>query len=169
MSKENLFNKEAITKLKELSEKARTCMFITNLESKLPFNARPMSLQNCDEDGNLWFISSKESNKNMEIAIDNKVQLYFMNNGDYEYLSVFGKAYIYDDKATIEEKWSAFANAWFDGKDDPEVSVIRIAPEETYYWDTKAGKFVSMMHFFTAIVTGSKADNSDGVEGKIEL
>ena len=44
MSKENLFNKEAIVKLKELSEKARTCMFITNLESKLPFNARPMSL-----------------------------------------------------------------------------------------------------------------------------
>ena len=47
MSKENLFNKEAISKLKELSEKARTCMFITNLQNKLPFNSRPMSLIRC--------------------------------------------------------------------------------------------------------------------------
>lgn len=169
MSKENLFNKEAIDKLKELSEKAKNCMFITNLERKLPFNARPMSLQKCDDEGNLWFLSSKESNKNMEIAVDNKVQLYFMNNGDYEYLSISGKAYIYDDKATIEDKWSTFANAWFDGKDDPNVSVIRVTPEENYYWDTKAGKFVSMLHFVSAIVTGTKANNDDGVEGKMKI
>jgi len=167
MSKENLFNKEAISKLKELSEKARTCMFITNLQNKLPFNSRPMSLQECDEEGNLWFISSKESNKNMEIAIDNTVQLYFMNNGDYEYLSVLGKAHIYDDKSTIEDKWSVFANAWFDGKNDSNVSIIRVEPADAYYWDTKSGKFISMIHFFTAIVSGNKTDNSDGIEGNI--
>jgi general stress protein 26 len=169
MSKENLFNKEAVSKLKELSEKAKNCMFITNLKNNPPFNSRPMSLQECDEEGNLWFISSKESNKNMEIHADNEVQMYFMNNGDYEYLSILGKAFIYDDKSTIEDKWSVFANAWFDGKDDPNVSVIRVKPSDVYYWDTKAGKFVSMLHFVGAIVTGSKADNSDGVEGKIEI
>ena len=104
MSKENLFNTEAISKLKELSEKAKICMFITNLKNNPPFNSRPMSLQECDEEGNLWFVSSKESYKNMEIHVDNQVQLYFMNNGDYEYLSVLGKAFIYDDKSTIEDK-----------------------------------------------------------------
>ncbi|MGV9004187.1 pyridoxamine 5'-phosphate oxidase family protein [Flavobacterium sp.] len=169
MSHKNLFSTEAISKLKELAEKARTCMFITNLKKDPPFNSRPMSLQECDEEGNLWFISSKESNKNMEILLDNEVQLYFMNNGDYEYVSVLGNAFIYDDKSTIEDKWSTFANAWFDGKDDPNVSIIRIKPTDAYYWDTKAGKFVSMLHFLTAIVSGKKADNSDGVEGKIEI
>lgn len=169
MSKENLFNAEAIEKLKELSEKARTCMFITNLNNPSPVNSRPMGLQECDSEGNLWFISSKESGKNIQIEHDNKVQLYFMNSSDYEYLSITGKAYIYDDKATIEEKWSAVANAWFDGKDDPDVSIIRVAPEEVYYWDTKYGKFVSMVHFVSAIITGKKADNSDGVEGKLKV
>ena len=110
MSTQNLFQKEAIEKLKELSEKARTCMFVTELD-QLPSNSRPMSLQECDDEGNLWFISSKESNKNMEIERDPRVQLYFMNNSDSEYLSVYGKAFIYDDKSTIEEKWSVFANA----------------------------------------------------------
>jgi general stress protein 26 len=41
-------------------------MFVTELD-QLPSNSRPMSLQECDDEGNLWFISSKESNKNMEI------------------------------------------------------------------------------------------------------
>ncbi len=169
MSKENLFNAEAVEKLKELSEKARTCMFITNLKENPPFNSRPMSLQECDKEGNLWFISSKESHKNMQILKDNLVQLYFMNNSDHEYLSIIGEAYIYDDKKTIEEKWSVFANAWFDGKDDPDVTIIRIAPQDVYYWDTKYGKFVSLINFVSTIIAGKNTDNSDGVEGKIKI
>ncbi|MCG7281311.1 pyridoxamine 5'-phosphate oxidase family protein [Chryseobacterium taklimakanense] len=169
MSTENLHSQEAVKKLKELSESARTCMFCTEL-STLPNNARPMSLQECDQEGNLWFISSSDSNKNFEIKDDNRVQLYFMNNGSSEYLSIFGKAYIYTDKNTIEDKWSSFANAWFEeGKDDPKVTIIRVTPDETYYWDTKAGKFVSMVTFIASAVTGIKTDNSDGVEGNLTV
>ena len=168
MSTENLDQQKAIEKLKELSEKARICMFCSEL-NQIPQNSRPMSLQECDEEGNLWFLSSASSNKNFEIQEDNRVHLYFMNNGDYEYLSIFGKAYIYKDKETIEEQWSAMANAWFDGKEDPNVSVIRVKPEESYYWDTKAGKFVSMLHFVTTAITGGKSDGDDGVEGILNV
>ncbi|MFC7345141.1 pyridoxamine 5'-phosphate oxidase family protein [Chryseobacterium zhengzhouense] len=165
MSTENLIHKEAVKKIKEISEKAKICMFCTNLEN-FPINTRPMSLQETDETGNLWFISSDTSNKNFEIKDDKRVQLIFMNNSDSEYLSVFGEASIYKDRSTIEEKWSAMANAWFDGKDDPTVTIIRVEPKDTYYWDTKAGKLVSMITFVTAALTGNKTDNSDGVEGK---
>lgn len=168
MSVENLDQKKAQEKLKELAEKARVCMFCSEL-NKIPQNSRPMSLQECDENGNLWFLSNATSNKNFEIQEDNRVNLYFMNNGDYEYLSIFGKAYVYNDKETIEEQWSAMANAWFDGKEDPDVTVIRVSPEETYYWDTKAGKFVSMLHFISTAITGQKSDGSDGVEGKLTV
>lgn len=168
MSTENLSQAEAAKKIKELSEKAKICMFCTNLES-LPINTRPMSLQETDESGNLWFISSDTSNKNFEIKDDKRVQLLFMNNSDSEYLSVFGEAAIYKDRSTIEDKWSAMANAWFDGKDDPNVSIIRVTPTDTYYWDTKAGKLVSLITFVAAAVTGNKTDNSDGVEGKASL
>ena len=169
MSIENLTHTKAIEKLKELSESARICMFCTNL-TELPMNSRPMSLQECDNQGNLWFISSAESNKNFEIKEENKVQLFFMNNSNSEYLSIYGKAFIYKDKNTIEEQWSSLANAWFeDGKDDPKVTVIRVTPEETYYWDTKAGKFITMMSFVGAALTGSTTDNSDGVEGNLNI
>lgn len=169
MSIENLTHTKAIEKLKELSESARICMFCTNL-TELPMNSRPMSLQECDNQGNLWFISSAESNKNFEIKVENKVQLFFMNNSNSEYLSIYGKAFIYKDKNTIEEQWSSLANAWFEeGKDDPKVTVIRVTPEETYYWDTKAGKFITMMSFVGAALTGSTTDNSDGIEGNLNI
>lgn len=168
MSTENLDHQKAVEKLKELSESARVCMFCTELD-KLPANTRPMSLQETDKEGNLWFISSDKSNKNVEIKEDNRVQLYFMNNGSSEYLSIFGKAFIYKDKSTIEDKWSALANAWFDGKDDPNVSIIRVTPDETYYWDTKAGKLVTMLSFVAAAITGDKSNGADGVEGQINV
>ena len=60
MSVENLDQKKAQEKLKELAEKARICLFCTNLDEQ-PVSTRPMSLQEVDEEGNLWFISSKES------------------------------------------------------------------------------------------------------------
>ncbi|MGN7787251.1 pyridoxamine 5'-phosphate oxidase family protein [Niabella sp. 22666] len=169
MSTENLTRQEAAQKLKELSEKARVCMFCTQLD-ELPLAARPMSLQECDEEGNLWFISSADSNKNFEIGDDKRVQLFFMNNSNHEYLSVFGDAFIYTDRETIEEKWSPIAKAWFEeGKDDPNVTIIRVAPGDTYYWDTKAGKLVTLASFVWAAVTGQKTDNSDGVEGKLNV
>lgn len=169
MSTENLTQKEAIEKLKQLSEKAGTCMFCTDLTT-LPITARPMSVRETDEEGNLWFLSSADSHKNFEISEDNRVQLLFMNNTDYEYLSVFGKAFIYKNKSLIEEKWTPIANAWFeDGKEDPKVSVIRVTPDETYYWDTKAGKVVSFLTFAAAAITGKKTDNSDGVEGNLHI
>lgn len=168
MSTENLSRTDAVKKIKELSEKAKFCMFCTELE-KLPINTRPMSLQETDDEGNLWFISSDASNKNFQIKDDNRVQLIFMNNSDSEYLSVFGEANIYKDRATIEDKWSSMANAWFDGKDDPNVSIIRVTPKDTYYWDTKAGKLVSLITFAAAAITGNKTDNSDGIEGRAEI
>ncbi len=168
MSLENLAKEEGVLKLKELSEKARICMFCTQLD-KQPFDTRPMSLQETDSEGNLWFISNSESIKNQDISVDHAVQLIFMNNSDSEYLSVYGKAHIYTDRKTIEDKWSFMANAWFDGKDDPEVSIIRVSPESCYYWDTKAGKLVSFLSFAAAIATGKKSDGSDGVEGNISI
>jgi general stress protein 26 len=169
MSTENLTHLEAIKKIKELSESAKICMFCTELGT-LPINSRPMSLQETDNEGNLWFISSDTSNKNFEIKDDRKVQLFFINNSDYQYLSVFGEASIYKDKTTIEDKWSPMAKAWFeDGKDDPHVSIIRVEPSETYYWDTKAGKLVSLFTFVASAITGKTTNNADGVEGNATI
>lgn len=170
-SKDNykdLFSTEAVAKIKEMAEDIKVCMFCTELSSK-PIPTRPMALQEVDNEGNLWFISSNESNKNFEIEEDNDVQLIFAKNADNHFISVYGQATIYEDRATIEDKWSPMAKAWFDeGKDDPEVSIIRVTPTNAYYWDTKDGKMISMLKWAYGTVTGNMKDDG-GVEGKLNV
>lgn len=163
----NLYNKEAAEKIKEIAEKVNICLFCTNLQDK-PFDTRPMGTQDVDEAGNLWFISSKTSNKDQEIKQDDKVQLIYADNGSSTYLSVYGSADVFYDRAKVEELWTPIAKAWFtEGKDDPNISIIRVQPQEAYYWDTKHGKMVSFLKIIAAAVSGKSMD--DGIEGKMEL
>lgn len=165
---EHLSDKEAIAKIKELAEDIGTCMFCTELSVR-PFPTRPMALQEVDDKGNLWFISSATSNKNFEIQHDNDVQLLFAKNQDAHFLSVYGEAVIYKDKAHIDEVWSPVAKAWFEqGKDDPNVTVIKVMPTDAYYWDTKYGKMISFLKWAKGAITG-KMDDDLGLEGKLNV
>jgi general stress protein 26 len=163
----NLFSAEAIAKVKEMAEDIKVCMFCTQL-SERPIPTRPMGVQEVDDKGNLWFISSADSNKNMEIKQDDEVQLIFAKNADAHFLSLFGKATIYKDKDKIDDMWSPVAKTWFEeGKNDPNVTVIKVTPLDAYYWDTKYGKTVTLLKIAAGAITG-KTDEG-GIEGKISM
>jgi general stress protein 26 len=163
----NLTSAEAVEKIKELATGADICMFTTLLK-KLPLTSRPMSTSKVDDEGNLWFLSKKSSEKNQEIESDSRVQLFYASKGSAEYLSVYGNAQIIIDKQKAEELWSSIAKAWFPGGvDDPEVSIIKVTPIESYYWDTKHNKIVSLLKITSSMITGNS--NDDGVEGTINV
>lgn len=163
--RQDLTGQEAIAKLKAIAEDARNCMFTTQVE-RYPQSTRPMALQTVEADGSLWFISSTDSHKNADLKVDPRVTLYFQNNSSYEFLVVHGKAMIHTDKPTIEKYWTSFANAWFDGKDDPKVSIIAVHPTDCNYWDTQDGKIMSFIKMSFQALTGVKTDDG-GIEGKI--
>ena len=164
---QNLTAKDAIDKLKELIKSESICFFCTQL-TKQPITTRPMSTQKVDEQGNIWFMSSIKSDKNAEILQNNEVQLFYSNPSNYEFLTVHGKATVHTDRAKIEELWTPFAKAWFeDGKDDLDISLIKVAPQSAYYWDTKNSKIISMIQILAATVTGTAPD--DGVEGTLTI
>ena len=163
----NLDSKEAIAKMKELAEKIKICMLCTNL-STTPFSTRPMGISEVDDDGKIWFLSASSSNKNQEIKQDEKVQLIFSDPDNAHFLNVFGEADIFDDEKSIEKAWTPLAKAWFPGgKDDMQVTVIKVHPLDAYYWDTKDGKMISLLKIATAALTGSTANA--GVEGKLTV
>lgn len=158
---------ETIAKLKELAEGIDICMFCTQLD-KHPISARPMSCNEVDDHGNMWFISNARSNKNFEIKQNDKVQLFFSQISDNHYLSVYGTASIYTDHSTIEAHWTPIAKAWFEeGKDDPDVTIIRVEPSYAYYWDTKDGKAIAFLKWAAAAM-GANVDDG-GVEGQIKV
>jgi general stress protein 26 len=162
---QDLSGSEALKKLKDLAE--GICMFTTFTDSR-PVPSRPMALQGVDDSGALYFFSAASSDKNKELATDPSVQLFFCKEGPSEYLSIYGKATISRDRQKIEEYWNAFIKVWFQGgKDDPDLTVIRVQPETIQYWDTKNNRMVSLLKMAASMVTGKTMD--DGVEGTLTV
>ena len=169
MATKDLENKKAIKKLQKLAQRAKTCMMTTQLD-RCPAPARPMFLQEVDDQGVLWFISGKDSDKNYDLQKDAKTQLFFINNKRSEYLSIYGIAEIYTDKIMVDEHWSEMAEAWFpEGKEDPNVSIIGIRPIDVKYWGTKHGKFVDMALMLYSAVTDGDSGKDGGIEGKLNI
>lgn len=163
----DLANKEAIAKIKELANEIDICMFCTDLGHQ-PFSTRPMALREVDEEGNLWFISSASSHKNAEIKDDEGVQLIFSSPSASHFLSIYGKAAIYVDPEKIKSLWTPIANAWFEeGKNDPDLTVLKVRPFSAYYWDTPNGKMVTLLKLATAAITGKNMDT--GEKGKLDI
>ena len=165
---ENLYGNKAIEKIKELTDKAESCFFSTKLSSSGSSGTRPMSVQEVDGEGNLWFLSASDSHKNLEIGQDPNVTLYFQGSAHSDFLVLKGVASISRDKQKIEDLWKPILKTWFtEGENDPRISVIKVAPIEGYYWDTKHGLAVAGVKMLLGALTGKTLD--DSIEGNLSL
>jgi general stress protein 26 len=164
----NLMNEEAVNKLKELAMDIDIALFCTNLKTDDGSTSRPMSTQGVDEDGTLWFFSAKDSDKNRDIKEDNHVQLFYSHPGNMSYMVVNGIAQILFDKNKVEELWSPLVKTWFQGgKDDPNLSLIKITPVSAYYWDTKGNKMINFFKMLASVATGKTL--VDAEEGELNV
>jgi len=165
---ENLINKEAIEKLKSLVDDIIICLFCTDLKTDDGSTCSPMSaIKVCDQ-GNIWFFSEKDSDKNKAIASDKNVQLFFSHPEKGSYLVVNGEAQIILDKKKVVELWTPVAKIWFkEGKDDPNISIIKVTPTTAYYWDTDGNRMINFIKMVASVVTGKNF--VDGEEGSITL
>lgn len=163
----NLEHNQTIEKLKEMVKQSPIAMFCTDL-SEVPFSACPMSTQQVEDDGTMWFISNIISRHTSHIEQDGRVQLVFTNHGSSSYLTIYGTAEVHFNRAKLDEIWTPLAKAWFpEGKEDPDLTLIRVKPSEGYYWDTKSGKMVSFLKMIGSVVTGKTTDG--GIQGGLTV
>lgn len=163
-----LEGKEAIKKLQDLATKAENCFFCTSIKTGVPVSIRPMSVLQVDDQGNLWFMSQSDSNKNAEIAEDPFTHLLFQESKNSGFLNVYGITEISRDQAKIDELWNPLLKVWFQGgKDDLKISLLKVSPTNVYYWDTKHGEVIAFAKMALSIVTGKTMD--DSVEGNLDF
>jgi general stress protein 26 len=152
---------EAVKRIKELVDEANSGFFVSS-----GTDARPMSVLEVDDAGNLWFMSASDSLKNAEIAADPKVRLYFQGSKHSGFLYLDGIATISRDKARIHELWTPDLKTWFtEGEDDPRITVIRVVPTDGYYWDNKHGNLVAGLKIMVGAALGKTLD--DSIEGRV--
>jgi len=157
---------EAIEKLEKLIEGIDFAM-LTTIDGDV-LRSRPMSTQDFEFDGSLWFFTSSNTHKVDEINKDNRVNVSYAAPDSNKYVSVSGTAEIIKDQAKIDEYWSEIHKAWFpEGKDSPDLVLLRVNVEQAEYWDSPSSTIVQIAGFLKAIATGERADG--GENEKINL
>ena len=143
---------EAVTKLSQLIEGIKVCMFTTSEEDGRLIS-RPMAVQEVAFDGDLWFFTKRGGRKAGQIAREQRVNVSLSSRSSW--VSVSGTAEVVRDDAKAKELWNPGIEAWFpDGPDDPEVILLRVHADGAEYWDTPGQVIVSVLSFVKAKVTG---------------
>lgn len=165
---EDLTAQRAIAKIKEIVAKAQSCFFCTAPATGASGGGRPMSVQQVDDQGNLWFLSAADSHKNAELALDPAVKLFFQGSAHSGFLQLNGRATVSRDQAKIKELWEPIIKTWFtEGVDDPRITVIQVTPSDGYYWDNKHGNAVAGIKMLIGAAVGKTMD--DSIEGHLKV
>ena len=153
-------------KLRALLEEFRTGMLITRtLEGTL--HARPMAVAKLEENDDLFFATSIESGKVIDIEEDHQTAVTFQSSSAY--VSVSGPARVVTDRAKIASYWNETMRVWFPrGSGDPSLCLLQLRPVQAEFWNLEGVKGLRFIfEAARAYVTGTKPDRLPDQHGEI--
>ena len=147
---------EQMTKVRDMAEAIRIAM-MTTVDEQGNLVSRPMAALQFDEIGDIWFFTKRTSPKVDQIEHNEQhVNVAFASVSDANYVSISGTATEVNDRAKIDELWNPQAKAWFpNGKDDPELTLLKVHTQMAEYWDSNSSLMVRLFQQAAAVVTGS--------------
>ena len=149
-----MLNAKEIDILKDKIKDIRIAM-LTTQETDGDFHTRPMAVHEIEPDGTMWFFTYEDSNKVAEIQQNKRIALGFSDPDSEVYVSTSGYAEVVSDQAKINELWSDFLQTWFpNGKDDPNITLLKVTTHAGEYWDRPGGKMVKLYEMAKGAITG---------------
>jgi general stress protein 26 len=131
-----------------------TALFVT-LDSTGAFETRPMGCLQKSFGGTLWFMTFQGSAKLKDICGDSQVLVAYMQPDKYEYVAIYGRAQIVENKQKLRELWSEGLRVWFPkGPEDPDIALIAVTAERADYWTNPASSVTYAWAYLKARVTG---------------
>ena len=156
-----------VAELKSKIKAIRFAMF-TTIDAGGNLVSVPMTNQEMDAEGNLWFFTSTQAELWENIAAHPEVNLSFAEPNDSVYVSISGRAERVFDRAKIHEMWNPAVQAWFPhGPDDPHAMLVRVVSDTAEYWDSSASSMVQLFNMAKAVLTGTTPAGSE--HAKVDL
>ncbi len=96
---------------------------------------QPMTHYTDPDTGQLWFITSTDTDLVRAVGLGARAHHCVMSPDGGFYACLSGTLEQSEDREKLDEIWSAVASAWFDeGREDPEVTLLRFALQEAAVW-----------------------------------
>ena len=104
-------------------------------------HARPMTAQVDNDDaegGPLWFFTATDNSLFQQIGEGAtggpRAMAHFVSKGHDVWATVHGTLSTTRDGATIDRLWNPYVAAWYEGKDDPKIGLIRLDTDNAEIW-----------------------------------
>ena len=97
-------------------------------------HTRPMTAQVVDDRSPIWFFTSKDNALVAHSGTGARAVGAFSSKGHDLFASVHGTLVVDKDRAMIDKLWNPFIAAWFRGKDDPNLTLLRFDAESAQVW-----------------------------------
>jgi general stress protein 26 len=157
--------------IKNLRSKIQSIRFgmLTTLNDDQSLSSRPMTQQQLDDNGILWFFISDTSQLAKDVNRHSKINVTFAEPSDSVYVSASGHAEVvkYNEKAA--ELWNPAVATWFpEGLDDPHLSLIKFTIRTAEYWDSHSNKMLQLFEIAKAVI-GKKVPTDIGEHEKLDL
>ncbi len=156
-----------IKKLADMMKGIKFAM-LTTVEEDGSLHSRPMTTQEVEFDGDLWFFTRADAPKVWEAGHHRQVNVSFADPDKSKFISASGTARLVRDRAKMEELWKAPYKIFFpQGLEDPEIALLKINVEKAEYWDSSPTAIGRAFDFAKAYIT--KDVSKLGDHAKIEV
>lgn len=127
--------------------------------------SRPMQTQEVEFDGDLWFLTMKDTAKYDELVHNPHVNVTYAGKS---YVSIRGTAEVVNDRQKIKDYWNAAYEKMLETtSDDPNLILIKVKAETAEYWET--GSMIKLMKQVFNKLTGKGKDKNSEVNNIVDL
>jgi general stress protein 26 len=150
---------EATRKVAELI-KGQKFGFLTTTMPDGRLTSRPMSLQEVEFDGDLWFFAEHDAPWLAHITTSPQVNVGIGSGGTW--VSLTGTARVVTDVAKKKDLWNSGVEAWLpQGPEDPSVVLVKVDGDTAEYWDSPGNRLATALSFVKAKATGSQPSTGE--------
>ena len=129
---------------KELAESPFMMLGLQGVEDS---RTRPMTAQvDASEDGDkedggtIYFFGAKSESFVKALGESHRAVATFTGKGHHLFAHVHGSLEPVNDRSIVDRLWNPYIAAWYkEGKDDPELQLIRFDAERADIWKAEAG------------------------------
>jgi|SRR5690606_24482615 len=155
---------DAVKTVNELIKDVEVAMLTTITDGKAV--SRPMQTQEAEFNGELWFLTLKDTAKYLEIIANPSVNLAYAGKS---YVSISGTAEFSEDLERKKEYWNPIFEKMLETTyDDPNVVLIKVTADTAEYWES-GNKLKAVKKFAKKLTSNEKVGDDEEMNETVKF
>jgi general stress protein 26 len=101
--------------------------------------SRPMTAQFQGDSDSCWFFTTKDGDLFQRFTEDHRAVATYCAKDQRLFANVLGKLTLEAERDMVDRLWNRYVAAWFEGKDDPNLALLRFDATSAEIWLNETG------------------------------